>query len=68
LISIPQLVLDNLIGLLLSDLHIARRNEVQNARLLFAHSGKPEKFEFFMNVFEMLSVFCVQDLKPTTRI
>lgn len=68
MISIPELVFDKLIGLLLSDLHIARRNEVQNARLLFAQSGKPEKFEFFMNVFEMLSNFCVQDLKPTTRV
>jgi LAGLIDADG DNA endonuclease family len=68
LISIPQSVFDKLIGLLLSDLHIARRSEIQNARLLFAQSGKPEKFEFFMNVFEMLSVFCVPDLKPTTRV
>lgn len=68
MISIPHLVFDKLIGLLLSDLHIARRNEIQNARLLFAQSGKPEKFEFFMLVFEMLSVFCVHGLKPTTRV
>nr|YP_009486086.1 hypothetical protein [Cantharellus lutescens]AWA82210.1 hypothetical protein [Cantharellus lutescens] len=67
-IKITQFTTDILIGLLLSDLHISLRSLNQNPRLFFAQSGKPEKFEFFMNVFKLLSEFCTKNLEPKTRI
>lgn len=64
LIALPQEVFDALIGLMLSDLHAARRSPTSNARLFFAQSGKPEKSEFFNNVFALLTPFCTPGLVP----
>lgn len=64
LITLPQHVFDALIGLILSDLHASRRSPTSNVRLSFSQSGKPEKSEFFSNVFTLLSAFCTPGLVP----
>lgn len=64
---LPSYGFNCLIGLILSDLHVARRSPTGNSRLAFTQTAKLYHRGFFELVFAMLSPFCTPGLIPYIR-
>lgn len=50
-----------MVGIMLSDGHIARRSLTSNPRFIFSQSGKKEKWPYFLLVFDLFKIFCTID-------
>lgn len=50
-----------MVGIMLSDGHIARRSLTSNPRFVFSQSGKKEKRPYFLLVFDLFKIFCNKD-------
>lgn len=63
-IKLPSYTFNCLIGIVLSDMHIALRNPTANARLIMAQSIKSHHLKYFNIVFAMMSPYCTSGLIP----
>lgn len=58
LINIPNNIGEVLVGILLSDGHIARRSVTSNPRFIFSQSGKMDKRPYFYLVYNLFKLYC----------
>ena len=61
LINIPNSIGEVLVGIMLSDGHIARRSLTSNPRFIISQSGKKQKRPYFDLVFDLFNIFCNKD-------
>ena len=64
LLHFNQEVSEALVGILLSDGHIAQRSPTSNSRFQFTQTGKLEKREYFNEVFNLFKAYCAPNMVP----
>jgi LAGLIDADG DNA endonuclease family len=62
-INLPDNIKEVLVGIMLSDGHLARRSITGNARFIFSQSGKENTRPYFYLVYGMFKIYCAKDSK-----
>jgi len=67
-VLLPEKIIENLTGIMLSDGHIQRRSVSANARFMFNQSGKVDKRPYFELVYSLFKFCCHKDYEYSIRI